>query len=53
LQGLRTYTNNKVNARYTDETDFSDVVFKQMISLTKAQFNDLYGYCDLANAKWR
>jgi len=49
LQGLRIYTNNKVNAKYSDETNFSDVEFKQMISLTKAQFNDLYGYCDLVS----
>jgi len=28
LQGLRIYTNNKVNARYIDQTDFSDAEFK-------------------------
>lgn len=46
LQGLRACANKHINVRYENETDFSDDEFKYLTSLTKAQFNELYEYCD-------
>ncbi|XP_071581746.1 uncharacterized protein [Temnothorax nylanderi] len=46
LQGLRACANKHINAKYNNETDFSDDEFKDLTSLTKAQFNELYEYCD-------